>query len=247
MGRRKGQGQIRLRVNQFECSVGACGNQAKCSSPHGPLCSVHYQRWDTRGTLDTRKEHAICTVEGCDRQPRSRTSPLCEMHYYRERRAATKKPQRHCLQCGAHIGPWGRFCSQRCRTRNWRGVADEKICQLCLEPFPHPGTNSPYCSTECAREAQYFQEHTRRVRVLYSPIEKFSRIEIFKRDNWRCQLCGKKVRRRAPSRHPDSPSIDHIVPVAKGGTHSRANVQTVHLKCNFRKQAKSMGQLRLFG
>ena len=27
-----------------------------------------------------------CEVEGCDRQPRSRTAGICEMHYYRNRR-----------------------------------------------------------------------------------------------------------------------------------------------------------------
>jgi 5-methylcytosine-specific restriction endonuclease McrA len=35
---------------------------------------------------------------------------------------------------------------------------------------------------------------------------------------------------RRPS--PWSVSLDHIVPVSKGGTHTRDNVQAAHLRCN---------------
>lgn len=62
--------------------------------------------------------------------------------------------------------------------------------------------------------------------------EKFFAAEIFKRDEWVCQLCGGKV--DPALRHPDplSASLDHVVPVSKGGGHTRANVQLAHLVCN---------------
>lgn len=63
---------------------------------------------------------------------------------------------------------------------------------------------------------------------------------VFERDKWRCHLCGRKVSRRHAS-------IDHVVPLSKGGAHSYANCKTAHLKCNMSKGAKVIGQPRLVG
>jgi len=35
--------------------------------------------------------------------------------------------------------------------------------------------------------------------------------------------------------HPESLSIDHIMPLSLGGKHIRANVQLTHLICNLKK------------
>lgn len=42
-------------------------------------------------------------------------------------------------------------------------------------------------------------------------------------------------------RRPLSASIDHIVPLAAGGTDDRGNLQTAHLFCNLHKNASSAG------
>lgn len=80
-------------------------------------------------------------------------------------------------------------------------------------------------------------KHRRRVRLEGNgPCEVFADLEIFKRDGWRCGLCGEPV---DPSLcHPDpmSASLDHVHPIAKGGGHVRANVQCAHLRCNLSKR-----------
>jgi len=70
---------------------------------------------------------------------------------------------------------------------------------------------------------------------------------IFERDGWICQLCGQKINRRLKYPNPRSKSIDHIVPLSKGGDDSPTNVQATHLRCNVGKNATNKGQLRLFG
>lgn len=56
-------------------------------------------------------------------------------------------------------------------------------------------------------------------------ISKKTRFEIFKRDNFTCQYCGKKA--------PDVIlEIDHIVPVSKGGTNKILNLVTACKDCN---------------
>jgi hypothetical protein len=59
--------------------------------------------------------------------------------------------------------------------------------------------------------------------------------EVGERDRWVCGLCQDTGRLVDPS--PDatralSPSIDHIVTVSDGGTHTRDNVRITHLWCN---------------
>jgi 5-methylcytosine-specific restriction endonuclease McrA len=62
--------------------------------------------------------------------------------------------------------------------------------------------------------------------------ELFEPREIFERDDWTCQLCGQPVPRDACFPHPLSASIDHIVPLSRGGAHTKDNVQLAHLTCN---------------
>lgn len=66
-------------------------------------------------------------------------------------------------------------------------------------------------------------------------IELFTFDEIFERDKWVCQLCGGKIDRTAPSGWKIGKSVDHWVPLSRGGDHSRANCIAAHVGCNGRK------------
>lgn len=49
-------------------------------------------------------------------------------------------------------------------------------------------------------------------------------VSVFDRDGWLCQLCEEPI--DAMRRWPDegSASLDHIVPLSKGGSHTYGNV-----------------------
>ncbi len=81
------------------------------------------------------------------------------------------------------------------------------------------------------------------------PIERIDLLKVAERDKWCCQLCGGKVARDGRSKKdPMGPSLDHIVPVSLGGTHTWANVQLAHLRCNVSKGNRPANeQLRLVG
>lgn len=79
-------------------------------------------------------------------------------------------------------------------------------------------------------------------------VEVFDSHEIFDRDAWKCHLCGRRVGQRYRFPHPRSASLDHIVPLTRGGQHTRANAATAHLGCNMAKSNGSVNdQLRLIG
>lgn len=62
--------------------------------------------------------------------------------------------------------------------------------------------------------------------------EKFIEREIFERDGWMCGICGKPINGTLKQPSRQRVSLDHIVPVSKGGSHTRSNVQAAHLSCN---------------
>ena len=84
-----------------------------------------------------------------------------------------------------------------------------------------------------------------RPRVIYVPdwidkegkkkSAKYSRIGVFRRDNWSCQYCGKKGNRK-------SLTIDHVHPKSKGGENTFENTVACCVKCNSAKGDKSLEQ-----
>lgn len=64
-------------------------------------------------------------------------------------------------------------------------------------------------------------------------IPKSVRFEVFKRDSFTCQYCGKSA--------PDVIlEVDHIMPVSKGGTNEIMNLVTACRDCNRGKGAKQL-------
>lgn len=75
----------------------------------------------------------------------------------------------------------------------------------------------------------------RRAVVKGANLTPVKRSEIFQRDGWVCGLCGLPVDPELRYPHPRSKSLDHIIPLSKGGDHGPHNVQLAHLHCNLRK------------
>ena len=70
----------------------------------------------------------------------------------------------------------------------------------------------------------------RRARVRGLTVERIDFWKVWERDEGICGIC------REPA-DPQDWHLDHIVPIAKGGAHSYANVQISHPKCNWEKAA----------
>jgi 5-methylcytosine-specific restriction endonuclease McrA len=135
-------------------------------------------------------------------------------------------------------------------------------CRVCDEPFVHVLTTRPHrpgvkpirplmlCSADCRahhfRQIRIADKKYRRAmeRAAIRLGEPVPPTAIYSRDDWICQICNDPVNRQA--RHPDpmSVSLDHIIPLAKGGTHTYDNLQCAHLVCNIRKSDKVEGRKR---
>lgn len=139
------------------------------------------------------------------------------------------------------------FCSAQCATAA-SGV-EMVVVQTGPRPYrcKHCGRRSvgPRCQQCIDKQGRW-----RGNRRLAGPHD-YTKAEIYDRDKGRCALCGKRVKRKASrAGDPKGPTIDHILPVSKGGHDSKANVQLAHMSCNAAKRDRVWGdgeQLRLIG
>ena len=68
------------------------------------------------------------------------------------------------------------------------------------------------------------------------PRVKLTRREVFIRDSYTCQYCG---------RQSSDLTIDHIIPRSRGGPHSWENLVSACKTCNHRKGGKSLTDARM--
>ena len=67
---------------------------------------------------------------------------------------------------------------------------------------------------------------------------KFSRINIYGRDGFRCQYCGKKVTM-------STGTYDHVVPRTQGGQTSWTNIVTACEPCNSKKGGRTPAEAKM--
>jgi 5-methylcytosine-specific restriction endonuclease McrA/lambda repressor-like predicted transcriptional regulator len=122
-----------------------------------------------------------------------------------------------------------------------------KTCKCCGNIF-FTDKKINYCSKRCVnRVSNKNSEHARRTRMKEQMVDKDITIEgLYNRDNGKCALCGGKCEWDDYTKKDNYfiagnfyPSIDHIIPLSKGGLHSWENVQLAHRICNTRKSNKS--------
>ena len=120
------------------------------------------------------------------------------------------------------------------------------VCECCGSLFfPTSVYNKAYCSDECRRKASNAISKDKRLRRISKVLvdKDIDLKDLFKRDDGVCAICGKRCRWDDSSTRDDGtflafgdyPSIDHIVPLSKGGKHSWNNVQLACRSCNSRK------------
>ncbi len=146
-----------------------------------------------------------------------------------------------------------------------------RVCKVCFRSFTKsPGrTHSPayrrkgvYCSDACrksgtkalpstkARKRLWRATEKARIRMLgkQGRLESFDPLSVLRRDNWTCQICGRKTPERLRGTYKgNAPELDHRHPLSLGGDHSIANTQCACRACNLSKlNHRSTGQIPLF-
>jgi 5-methylcytosine-specific restriction endonuclease McrA len=113
------------------------------------------------------------------------------------------------------------------RRRPQRSVA----CAECGTVILSSNPARRFCSRLCYHRGNVNEyRHRKRSAPRAMPFRSHvSRHAIAERDAWTCQLC------LGPIDRATIPTLDHIIPLSRGGGHTADNVQLAHLSCNARK------------
>lgn len=212
-----------------------------------PQCAGDYKKWHNKTDGYRKVMH--------------RPPTDCKEHVKAYRRMLYRG-WKCCLFCGnafCSTSFQSKFCGH-CRQprltllqKMSRGTLQEFTCEECGGVFHRlTSGNLAYCSNNCSsRHSRRKQRAIRRARKQSTFMEKqaLSWKDVFNKHNGICVQCGCKCTKpdNTSISRPTDATLDHILPLAKGGWHARANAQLLCFRCNSAKrdQVKTPEQLRL--
>lgn len=221
--------------------------------------------------FDAIKAQRFCCVPCRDKAKRQREAVLdqpcgyCAAIVHRSAREARRYPTAYC----------DKGCAQRARTlaihgytlriRHWRPPNTRRrdpryklrliqwqptpprvwvsgYCAECDTPFVSSQHSARYCSKTCAKRCRRRTNKKARDKRIRSAAkrDRIGHNTLARRDRWRCHICKHKVTR-------STWSIDHLVPLSAGGSHTWDNVALAHHRCNSLRSDTGAAQLLLIG
>ena len=120
-----------------------------------------------------------------------------------------------------------------------------RVCVECGELFIPKSKSNIRCSSACTRRA-FNRNADARLNENNVVDKDITLTKLYKRDKGVCYLCGRKcnwndyvTRSNGVVVAGDSyPSVEHVIPLSKGGLHSWNNVMLACRGCNTKKNAK---------
>jgi hypothetical protein len=203
------------------------------------MCARCDQRARRAGLLENFTAHPKicqwCGVQYADgtKAGRAYCSSACQLMNSEQRKAARrllKLGSRSCTECGATIPVEYRAdstkCSVACQQAAWYTSHAEMVGKRQME------------WKRTHRDAVRDSGHRRRAKARGNEAEWIDAVLLWHRDEGLCWICSRPVDPNLT--YPDmmSKSIDHVIPIARGGGHVWTNVAIAHLRCNVAKSAK---------
>lgn len=240
------------------CKVDGCLGEVQARM----MCRSHYHHWYRYGDPVEKPIYSRACAH-CEKRFKTEVpyqkycSSKCGVQFSVLRRKELERAERlstvlECRQCGVGFFPdksLGRlYCSDYC-SRKWGRENNPNTCLepgcdarvrahgRCLKHYKRWGRETGRIVREKTvwteeRKAAY---HLRRARKKGAGSENVVPLEVFDRDGWVCGVCGESVDRSLVYPDPGSASLDHVVPLSRGGAHTYENTQLAHLFCNVSK------------
>jgi 5-methylcytosine-specific restriction endonuclease McrA len=175
---------------------------------------------------------------------------------------ARRQRQIECEECGKVFiaaGNLRRYCSKDCRAIATRSKQLEesrqyfanlypngmknKICRWCNQPMQVSAKRSyagrlyhPDCSKEAER-ARYRIKTVKRQSKLIKP-SRLAADEVFRTYGPNCHICQSPIDPLLPRTSKQGLTVDHVIPLSRGGSDNIENLRPAHWSCNNRKSDK---------
>ena len=161
----------------------------------------------------------------------------------RNEKAIRKKKERaaRCSECNDLIPAEMKVrstCSKQCEAERVRRLDRERYRlnpqrrKSCIDSYD----NEVRAEWRAKNPESHRAASRERWRLLNAPgSERIHQDDVFKEKGWTCGICNREIDPSLKWPDRNSPSIDHIIPLSKGGKHTKDNVQPAHLGCNASK------------
>lgn len=217
--------KIRGTIEQTKVCI-VCGKEFITTRPQKMTCSEECKRINCKEKQRERSKRRERSPEEEHRKYIIHTYGSEEAHA-----AYLEKKQAQIAQTKAH----------REREQKERLAANirEGKCVVCGKAFTTYNPAQKTCCSECGKKLSYARSQKRIPKA--QMIDKDITLEaLYRRDSGVCYLCGgrcdwsdKDVKQNRVGK--SYPSIDHIIPVSRGGLHAWNNVRLAHFGCNVEK------------
>lgn len=163
--------------------------------------------------------------------------PACQ-----ERKRRDKEEEREQAKADRAIQSLNRKLKKTQDRQKWE-ASRKHPCPVCGRET----LNRVYCSKACAGKAvNAAHEARRRMLIENQMVDKNITLKrLYKKDNGICHICGgmcdwddREIRDGTVICGSYYPSIDHVIPLSRGGEHSWKNVKLAHRLCNTMKGAE---------
>ncbi|NEW33829.1 HNH endonuclease [Nocardia cyriacigeorgica] len=233
----------------YLCEIEDCTRPVQARS----MCGPHYGTWHKR----QKRYRITCAGCGTEAMVGTKTRRYCTANCLR--RANGKARQREAIARRLPV-PYTGSTSLRMQRAVVKaalaanGTAADKTwtagpCAICGRPFltrSWSESTARCCSHECAvqrlRDIRRSAKHRRRAAQRSAYRSDVQRRKVYAADGYRCHICGRKTDPSKAAPHPRSPTIDHVIPLAQGGTHEPINCRTACFLCNSIKGARGGGE-----
>ncbi len=191
--------------------------------------------------------HCSAVWERSARGVKPRLCPPCATSERLEQaRTRTKRDQCSCGRLKTAVSRQCRICADVLRASPYLVPRNCDHCGKCYNPTVR--CPSRFCSVTCS--GAYFRQpdtrdRLRRRRGRYSRrrqlmakagkavVGRWRR--ICARDGWVCWICGGEIDPAISHPHRLGGTVDHVIPLAEGGSDADDNCRAAHMTCNSRR------------
>jgi 5-methylcytosine-specific restriction endonuclease McrA len=110
-------------------------------------------------------------------------------------------------------------------------------CRLCGDVFVSIYLTKLYCSDRCKDRYRKTSKGIDRIKYRDTRRTDTFKSKLYWKAQGLCGICKQPIDTSIPYPEPMSFSVDHIIPVSKGGSERNENLQASHLSCNIAKGA----------
>lgn len=176
-------------------------------------------------------------------------SAVCREVQYGSRHKLAAHYERSCQNCQSTFSTHysrKRFCSTKCRQemgnkRKRASYFDEGVEGRCFVYFRKcldcgidiciKRPSNGFCLVCIKARRSWHDARKNHKRRGAGPIE-VSRNDLIRLRGKRCHICRKVIDLKLSGMHPMGFTIDHLLPVSKGGTNDLSNLDVAHRQCN---------------